>query len=54
MIPWWQLATTFLLGVAFVLALRHGREIEAVIIAILMLPYVVFVAASILIGSRRS
>ena len=53
-IPWWQLATVLLLGVAFVLALSDGREIEAAIVAVLALPYVIFVAASLLIGPRRS
>jgi choline-glycine betaine transporter len=54
MIPWWQLATALLLGVSFVLALSNGREIGAVIVAVLALPYVIFVVASLLTGRRGS
>ncbi len=44
-IPWWRIATLTILTAALIISLTSGRTIEAVIIAILMVPTILLIGA---------
>lgn len=46
-IPWWRLATVVLLSIALGIAIANGRTWDAVVIAVLIVPVLVLVAASL-------
>jgi hypothetical protein len=44
-IPWWPIATVTLLAIALVISIAAGRTVEAVVIALLLVPSLLLLGA---------